>query len=205
MSRLSDRRHRHDPYYRRAKREDYPARSIYKLEELDRRFRLLRPAQRVLDLGCRPGSWLLYAAQRVGAGGFVVGLDREALEPPLPANTAVVVGDVLSVEPELLRQTLPEQQRSCFNVVLSDMAPDTSGIAFTDQVRSVELFVRALELALRLGCPSSTFVGKIFMGDGFEETMRRVRDHYERVKTARPDATRKSSTELYIVALGRKA
>ena len=205
MSRLSDRRHRHDVYYRRAKREEYPARSIYKLEELDRRFRLLRPGQRVLDLGCRPGSWLQYAAQRVGADGFVVGLDREALEPPLPANAAGVVGDVLSVEPELLRRALPEPQRSCFNVVLSDMAPDTTGIAFTDQVRSVELFVRALELALCLGCPSSSFVGKIFMGDGFDDTIRRVRERYDRVKTARPDATRKSSTEVYIVALGRKA
>jgi 23S rRNA (uridine2552-2'-O)-methyltransferase len=204
MSRLSDRRHRHDAYYRRAKRDDYPARSIYKLEELDRRFRLLRPAQRVLDLGCRPGSWLLYAAERVGLEGFVVGLDREAVEPPLPANAAVVVGDVRSVEPELLRQALPEQQRGGFNVVLSDMAPDTTGIAFTDQVRSVELFVRALELALCLGCPASSFVGKIFMGDGFEEAMRQVRDRYDRVKTARPDATRKSSSEMYIVALGRK-
>jgi 23S rRNA (uridine2552-2'-O)-methyltransferase len=204
VSRLSDRRHRHDSYYQRAKRESYPARSIYKLEEIDQRFRLLRPGQRVLDLGCRPGSWLRYALDRVGVQGHVVGLDRLPLEMALPPNATVVVGDVLTIEPTALREALPEALRSCFHVVLSDMAPDTSGIPFTDQVRSVELFSRALELAGVLGCPASSFVGKVFMGESFREIMIRVRERYEKVKTVRPDATRKSSSEVYLVATGRR-
>jgi 23S rRNA (uridine2552-2'-O)-methyltransferase len=203
VSRLSDRRHRHDTFYQRAKRESYPARSIYKLEEIDQRFRLLRAGQRVLDLGCRPGSWLRYAVERVGAQGHVVGIDRQPLEIALPPNVTVVVGDVLTIEPTTLRDALPEAQRSCFHVVLSDMAPDTSGVGFADQVRSVELFSRALELADALGCPASSFVGKIFMGEGFRDAMAQVRARYEKVKTVRPDATRRSSSEVYLVATGK--
>jgi 23S rRNA (uridine2552-2'-O)-methyltransferase len=204
VSRLNDRRQRHDPYYRRAKQEKFAARSVYKLQEMDERFRLLRPGQRVLDLGCRPGSWLQYAAERVGGTGHVVGLDRQPLDLNLPTNATVLVGDVMQAEPASLISALPEEKRSCFQVVLSDMAPDTSGIPFTDQVRSVELFLRALELALLVGCPSSSLLGKIFMGEGFEDAVRRLREHYGQVKTVRPDATRKSSSEVYLVAQRRK-
>jgi 23S rRNA (uridine2552-2'-O)-methyltransferase len=204
---LSDRRKRHDPYYRRAKKERYAARSIFKLEELDRRYRLLRAGQLVLDLGCRPGSWLQYASERVGAAGRVVGLDREALDLALPANAVVLVGDVLAIDPEQLARPARSGEGPFlgFHVVLSDMAPDTSGVAFTDQVRSVELFLRALELARILGRAGGAFVGKIFMGDGFSEAHREVARRYQAVKTARPDATRKESTELYIVGRGLRA
>ena len=202
MTKLRDRRQRQDLFYRRAKHESYAARSVYKLEEIDKRFRLLRTGQRILDLGCRPGSWMQYAASRVGESGFVVGLDREPLSIALPANTAVLVGDVLQLEPAALRAALPAAQGSCFHLVLSDMAPDTSGIAFTDQVRSVELFQRALALAVALSCPQGSFVGKLFMGEGFEETVQLVRRHYARAKIVRPDATRKSSVEVFLVAQG---
>jgi len=204
VSRLKDRRQRHDPFYKRAKQESYAARSVYKLQELDQRFKLLRAGQRVLDLGCRPGSWLQHACERVGPKGFVVGLDREPLEIALPPQARVVVGDVLTIDPAELLGALPEEQRACFHVVLSDMAPDTTGVPFTDQVRSVELFLRALELARALSCPASAFVAKIFMGEGFDEAVRQLKAAYEQTKTVRPEATRKSSTELYLVALRRK-
>lgn len=205
MSRLNDRRRRHDVYYRRAKQESFAARSVYKLQEIDKRVRLLRAGQRVLDLGCRPGSWLQYAAERVGPSGAVVGLDRQALDIAVPSNARVIEGDVLTLDPATLTEALPEDRRGCFQVILSDMAPDTSGIPFTDQVRSVELFTAALELALKLGCPSSSLCGKIFMGDGFAETVKRLKEHYEQVKTIRPEATRKSSTEVYLVCLRRRS
>ncbi len=204
MSRLSDRRQRQDSFYRRAKKESYAARAVYKLQEIDQRFRLLKPGQRVLDLGCRPGSWLQYAADRVGPKGHVVGVDRQPLDIAAPPRCTVVVADVLQMEPSLIWNALPDQERRCFQVILSDMAPDTSGIPFTDQVRSVELFQRALEIALQLGCPSSSFVGKVFMGEGFAEIIARLRKHFERTKTVRPAATRKSSTEMYLVAQGLK-
>lgn len=201
MSSLRDRRKRQDSFYRRAKREGYAARSVFKLEQLDQRFRLLAPGRRVLDLGCRPGSWLQYACTRVGAAGHVVGLDRSQLDGPTPGNATVVVGDVLEIEPERLRAALPGG--GCFHLVLSDMAPDTTGIPFTDQVRSAELFERALELAVLLGCEGSGFVGKIFMGQGFQTALAEVRRHYRRTKTVKPEATRKSSSEVYVVATDR--
>ena len=204
MSRLRDKRTRHDRYYKRAKGENYAARSVYKLDEIDRRFKLFKRGQRVLDLGCRPGSWLQYVAEKIGPRGFVLGLDRQPLDITLPPNAGVLVGDVLKLEPADLRAALPADRAGCFQVVLTDMAPDTSGVAFADQVRSMELFAMALELARKVGCPGSKFVGKLFMGEGFDETLILVRRHYQKSKTVRPDATRKSSTEVYLVAQGLK-
>jgi len=204
MSRLRDKRQRHDHYYRQAKSENFAARSVYKLQEMDRRFRLLSAGKRVLDLGCRPGSWLQYAASRVGPKGFVVGLDRQPLDIALPANAVALVGDILELDIASLRAALPASTGRCFQLVMSDMAPDTSGVSFSDKVRSVELYCRALEVALEVGCPASNFLGKIFMGDGFDETLARVRRHYKKTKTVRPEATRKSSTEVYLVGLGLK-
>jgi 23S rRNA (uridine2552-2'-O)-methyltransferase len=204
MSRLDDRRNRQDIFYRRAKQEHFAARSVYKLQELDQRFRLLCAGQRVLDLGCRPGSWLQYCAAKVGSNGFVVGLDREPLEVAVPDNAAVLVGDVLQLDPPTYYSALPGQQHSCFHLVLSDMAPDTSGVSFADQVHSVELVSRALHIAARVGCPQSNFVAKVFMGEGFSEIVKEAKQHYARTKTVRPEATRKSSTELYLVALEKK-
>lgn len=204
MSRLRDKRTRHDRYYRRARKESYAARSVYKLQEIDRRFSLFKKGNRVLDLGCRPGSWMQFACERVGPRGFVVGLDRQQLEITIPQNGVALVGDVLELDPATLREALPAERAGCFQLVLSDMAPDTIGVSFADQVRSVELFSRALDLAQQLGCPGSRFVGKLFMGDGFDETLALVRQRYGKTKTVRPDATRKSSREVYIVGQGLK-
>lgn len=198
-SRLRDKSRRHDAFYRRAKDERYPARSVYKLKELDERFGLLKSGQRVLDLGCRPGSWLLYAADKVGERGLVVGVDRTPLEIEIPAHVREVVGDIRELDPAVLRADVP-----CFHTVLSDMAPDTSGVSFSDQVRSIELFSMALELSCQFGCPGGSFVGKLFMGEGFDDVVKQVRAAYGRTKTVKPEATRKESRELYLVALDRK-
>lgn len=199
MSKLDDRRRRHDAFYRRAKQDQYAARSIYKLEEIDRRFRIFRPRQRVLDLGCRPGSWLQYAAQRVGTEGAVVGVDRAPLDIALPPHAQVIVGDVFKLDPAALRGDHP-----CFHVVLSDMAPDTTGVASCDHTRSIALCERALDLCLALGCPGGAFVSKVFMGEGFAELVARAKASFGKAKTVRPQATRKSSSEVYLVATGRR-
>jgi 23S rRNA (uridine2552-2'-O)-methyltransferase len=198
---LRDRRKRQDRFYRRAKREGYAARSVFKLEQLDERFKLFRAGQRVLDLGCRPGSWLQYACAKVGPGGRVVGVDRTELDASPPPNARVIACNVLEVPAHRLLELADGE---CFDVVLSDMAPDTTGIAFTDQARSIELFLRALGLAAELGCSGGSFAGKIFMGEGFQEALQEVRALYTRTKNVKPEATRKSSSELYVVGTGKK-
>jgi len=204
MSRLRDRRTRHDRFYRKAKSERYAARSVFKLEEIDKRFRLFKSGRRILDLGCFPGSWMQYASAKVGDKGHVVGLDRSLLEIPVPPNATALEGDVLQVEPATLRKALPAGGGTCFHLVMSDMAPDTMGHAFTDQVRSAELVNRALDLATELCCPQGNFLAKIFMGEGFQEVLSRMRGQFSKTKTVRPEATRSSSKEVYLVGMGLK-
>jgi 23S rRNA (uridine2552-2'-O)-methyltransferase len=153
----------------------------------------------VLDMGCRPGSWLRYAAERVGPGGHVVGLDREALAEPPPAGVRVLVGDVFDVDAAVLRGDL-----AAFDVVLSDMAPDTTGIRVTDQARSEALAERALDLADQLLGPRGHAVLKAFQGPGLAALRARAQRMFQRVEVCKPPASRKQSSELYLVGLGRR-
>lgn len=195
-SKLDDRATRRDRFHRQAKREGYFARAVYKLSELDEKFRLFRPGDRVLDLGCAPGSWLQYARERVGDQGVLVGLDRVVLPRGLP-GTRIVVGDVMTIDPAELRGDL-----SAFDVVLSDMAPDTSGIRSLDQARSETLFERAFELATALLAPGGNFVGKLFQGPDFKRLTEEVRARFELAKTAKPAGSRQISIEQYVVGKG---
>ena len=188
-----------DTYGHRARREGYPARAVYKLEELDRRLGLLRPGRRVLDLGAAPGSWLLYCAERVGRRGRVVGLDLKPLARDLPPQAHFEQHDVTEPLPSVVTQDAP------FDLVLSDMAPNTSGHAHVDQYRSYELFMRALELASELLRPRGSFVAKLFQGAEFENARAAVRQHFTKVRIVRPRASRSESFELFIAGLGFKA
>ena len=197
-SKLSDRGKRHDAFFKRAKKEGFAARSVFKLEEIDRRYRLFRAGARVLDLGCKPGSWLQYAAKIAGERGQLVGVDRTPLDLAI-ANCRVLVGDVFDLAvPELLGPL------GAFDVVLSDMAPDTSGVRSADQSRSEALFERALFLAEETLAPAGNFVGKIFQGPDFQNLIQRARRGFAEVRTVKPDGSRKESIEQYVVALGRK-
>jgi 23S rRNA (uridine2552-2'-O)-methyltransferase len=168
------------------------------LEELDRRHRLLAPGARVLDLGCRPGSWLQYARRRAGAQAPLVGVDREPLEVTIP-GARIVVGDALLLPADTLRGEL-----AAFDLVLSDMAPDTTGIRAVDQARSEALFERALELAETLLAPGGHFVGKLFQGPDLARLRARARQGFETVTLEKPAGSRKESIELYLVALRRR-
>jgi len=196
MSKLRNRDQRHDHFYKRAKRESYAARAVYKLEEIDRRVRLFRPGARVLDLGCRPGSWLQYAARVAGPGGALVGIDRAPLDVAV-AGARILVGDVFEVTTAELLGELP-----AFDVVLSDMAPDTTGVRGMDQARSEALFERALEIAVETLAPGGHFVGKLFQGPAWQELIGRARARFASVKTVKPEGSRKESIEQYVVALG---
>jgi 23S rRNA (uridine2552-2'-O)-methyltransferase len=186
---------RPDVRTRAAKAKGYPARSVFKLAEIDGRLRVLRPGQRVLDFGAAPGSWARYASERIGKAGNVLAVDLQAIEQPAE-NVTVLQADVLSAELSTFEMFAP------YDLVLSDMAPSTSGSKVRDQTRSFELFSRALELAAALGRPGSSFVGKLFMGPDFPAARRATAEHYEQVKVIRPEGTRKESSEIFIVGIG---
>jgi 23S rRNA (uridine2552-2'-O)-methyltransferase len=181
-----------------AKTAGFPARSVYKLEEIDRRVRLLRLGMSVLDLGAAPGSWTLYAAERVGAAGRVLAVDRSPITIGLPAHVAFLQGDALVLSDDLARF-------APYHVVLSDMAPSTTGNKPTDQARSFELFMRGLEVAASLVVEGGSFVGKIFMSEDLPLARAELRKMFGRERLIRPLGTRSVSAELFVVGLERKA
>jgi 23S rRNA (uridine2552-2'-O)-methyltransferase len=186
-----------DSFTRAAKQAGFPARSVFKLEEIDRRTRLLRGGMRVLDLGAAPGSWSLYAAQRIGQNGKLLAVDLEPLGVALPPNALFLFADLLAQDDEGLARFAP------YDVVLSDMAPRTTGSRLTDQARSFELFMRAVAVAARLGSPGGAFVGKIFMSDDLPLARAELRRHYQTERLIRPEGTRSVSMEIFAVASGK--
>lgn len=196
MSKLDDRSTRRDRFHQKAKKQGFLARAVFKLEELDKQFKLFKPGQRVLDLGCAPGSWLQYARTKVGDKGQLVGLDRGPLRGDV-ARARIVVGDVMKIDVRELLGELP-----AFDVVLSDMAPDTSGIRHLDQARSEALFERALEIATQVLAPGGNFVGKLFQGPDFKKLTEAVRARFELAKTAKPESSRQISIEQYVIGKG---
>ncbi len=194
------RRQPQDHYFRRARKEGFLARSVYKLEEIDRRVRLIRPGQRVLDLGCHPGSWLQYCAGVVGTRGLVVGVDTREVSVELPPHVQFLQADVFELSPVDLHHFSRE-----FDVVLSDLAPATTGIRSVDSNRSSMLFQRALSLAEDLLAPGGHFLGKIFQGSGFNSIVQQLKGEFLEVRGIKPRATRKVSKEIYLVAMIKKA
>lgn len=197
---LSDRRARHDAAYREAKDRGFAARAVFKLEELDHRFRLLARGRKVLDLGCWPGSWMQYAAERVGEDGLVVGIDLRPVEIALPSWTSTEVGDVFELDPARL-----VAQFGRFDVVVSDMAPQTSGDRTTDQYRSEVLTQRALEIAQHVLRPGGHAAAKVFQGGGFPALIQAFRGAFSEAKSFHATATRAGSREQYLIGRGLKA
>ena len=187
-----------DHFGDRAKREGYPARSVYKLQEIDRRVQLLRRGQRVLDLGAAPGSWTMYAAERVGREGHVLGIDLNEARVALPAQVTFRALDVFAMD------VRAELGQAAFDVVVSDMAPHTSGQRHRDQFGSYELYMRALEIAGVVLAPGGAFVGKIFQGPELDGARAATRGLFEKVRIVKPEASRSESFEIFIVGLGAR-
>ncbi len=191
---MSDRR-RPDHYTRRARREGLPARSVYKLEEIDRKEQLFRGVRRVLDLGCRPGSWSAYARRRCGPDAAILGVD---IEPVDGFPGTFMQRSVEDLTPEGVVEVLggPPQ------IVMSDMAPATMGNKGVDHLRQVALAEAALDVAVRLLPPGGAFVCKVFDGSDANAFVDAVRARFTKVKRVRPKATRKESREFFVVATG---
>ncbi|CAO0823655.1 Ribosomal RNA large subunit methyltransferase E [Desulfarculales bacterium] len=188
-----------DARYHRAKREGFAARSVYKLEEMDRRYQLLKTGQKVLDLGAHPGSWLQYACQRVGPTGLVVGVDIQEAGVELPAWACYVQAVLQTLTPQDLRAFAP-----AYDLVLSDVAPRTTGIMHADMASSFELTAKALNLALALLKPGGSLVAKVYFGPQVEELIQRVKAAFTLGKAHKPEASRAASKEIYLLGRGLK-
>jgi 23S rRNA (uridine2552-2'-O)-methyltransferase len=190
-----------DHYFARAKKDNYPARSVYKLEEVQKKHRILRPGRRVLDLGCHPGSWSLYAAKAVGARGAVVGVDLQGTELPPQKDHAEIHWLCYDVFDEQLITEL-KKKWSGFHVLLSDMAPRTTGSQYADHQQSMRLVRRVLEIAGHLLHENGTLYCKAFQGEDFPEVLRECRPLFQTVKVVKPDSSRKESREVFILGRG---
>ena len=190
-----------DHYSERAKKERYPARSVYKLKEAQQKFRLIKKGDRVLDLGCSPGSWLLYAAELTGKRGRVLGIDLKAVPVKLPLQAEALTADILTIDRAWLDRL---QLASRYHVVLSDMAPATTGNKGLDAARSFQLCQAALSIAEMVLKPGGSFLCKIFQGEEFKEFSDIVRNRFKRHKIFKPRSSRKESKEIFVVGLGYK-
>ena len=187
-----------DHYTRQAKKDKYPARSVYKLKEIQQKNRIIRKGDAVLDLGCAPGSWLKYAAEVAGPSGRVVGIDLKPVTIDLPDQVEVRTGDIY----EMLA-ALKEDAGSGYNVVLSDMAPATTGNKHVDAARSMGLCEAALYVAKDVLRPGGRFVCKIFQGPDFQAFLAEVRQSFKKHKIFKPQSSRKASREIFIIGLGK--
>jgi 23S rRNA (uridine2552-2'-O)-methyltransferase len=182
-----------------ARAQGYPARSVFKLEEIDRRCRLLKSGQRVVDLGAAPGSWSLYTAKSIGERGHLLAVDLSTISQAFPPWVHVVQGDALELGSAL------HQEHGPYDVVLSDMAPKTSGDKFQNAARSYNLFDAALQVAAEHGVAGCSFVAKLFMGPDFEAARASVTKQFASCRIIKPEGTRDNSVEVFLVGLGKKA
>ncbi|HUL46398.1 MAG TPA: 23S rRNA (uridine(2552)-2'-O)-methyltransferase RlmE [Steroidobacteraceae bacterium] len=199
-SKSSDRwlkEHFRDTYVQRAQSGGWRSRAVFKLEEIDRREKLLKPGAVCLDLGAAPGAWSQYARGRVGPQGRVVATDIL----PMEGLTGVefVQGDFR--EEEVFEKVLSLLPQGRVDVVLSDMAPAMSGVDVTDQARSMHLAELALDMARRVLKPGGNALIKVFQGSGFEDLVRGARREFGRIKLVKPEASRARSPEMYMLAL----
>lgn len=197
------RRQLNDPYVEMAKKDGYRARSAYKLIELDEKFHFLSPGKRVVDLGAAPGGWTQVAVQRVKStpeNPLVVGLDLLEMDAILGAKTTQL--DFLDeTAPDVLKEMLGGRAA---DVVLSDMAPNTTGIKSTDHLRIMYLLETAYAFACEILNPEGAFVAKIFQGGTEQKLLQEMKQRFSSVKHAKPPSSRKESSEFYVVAAGFK-
>jgi len=191
-------RQENDPYVKRARADGYRARAAYKLQELDEKDGLFARVTRVVDLGAAPGSWSQIAVERMNGAGLVIALDILPMEPI--DGVEFLLGDFR--EDEVLERLEQALQGEPVDLVLSDMAPNLSGIGPSDQARSVHLAELALAFARDWMKPSGCLVIKVFQGAGFDDLLRDLRQAFRTVKVRKPAASRSASREVYLVARG---
>jgi 23S rRNA (uridine2552-2'-O)-methyltransferase len=185
-----------DHYFKKAKKEGYLARSAYKLDEIQQKYRVLRPGQKILDLGCAPGAWSQIILENIGQKGFLRGVDLKAVTLRA-ANAEFIVKDIYQME-------LAEFKEAPYDVIVSDMAPNTTGIMIRDQTLSEELCLKVIDLCdqhLRL---HGHMVMKLFQGGGAKEVETAIRKRFTKMQLFKPKSTRKESKEIFVIGLDKR-
>lgn len=190
------REHHSDEYVRRARQEGWRSRAVYKLQEIDRKDRLFRPGMTVVDLGAAPGGWSQYAVSKAGDKGVVVALDR--LEMPAVEGVIFLQGDF--TEQAVLDELLETLDDRPVDLVLSDMAPNMSGMKGVDQPAAIYLGELSLDLARQVLRPGGNLLIKAFQGEGFDELLAALRAAFGKVQVRKPGASRDRSREVYLLA-----
>lgn len=192
------RRHVSDEYVKRAQKEGYRSRAAYKLEELDRVDRLLRPGMTVVDLGAAPGGWSQYVAHRVGRSGRVLAVDMLPMEPT--QGVEFIQGDF--ADPQVLDSIRGRLKLASADLVISDMAPNITGVAARDQAQAIYMAELALEFAADMLKPGGNLVIKTFQGEGYVEFHRKMKRVFDKLLTRKPKASRAESREIYLLGKG---
>ena len=190
-----------DFYFKKAKREKYPARSVYKLEEAQRKYKILQAGDAVLDLGCQPGSWSIYAARVAGPDGLVVGVDLQEGKRISLGKAAEIrwfTADIMAADIVARIQAV----RRKFRVILSDIAPRTSGNKWVDQQQSLNLARRVADLGQDLLENGGSLYVKVFEGEDFREFVESVRKSFKTVKIIKPKSSRSESREVFVLGMG---
>lgn len=194
-----------DRFFHKAKDEGFKARSVYKLSEIQQKYKVLKSGQNVIDLGCSPGSWSQYAHEQIGPSGKLLGIDLKPVDLKL-ARALFFQGNIIE---EMNSGDFQVKIREFFgeekvNVVVSDMAPNTTGIKSVDQARSLELCEMALDVAERFLKPHGAFVAKLFHSQEFTGFRKKLESSFEKVYALKPEATRSISKEIFLVALKKR-
>ena len=186
---------RRDFYYRKAKLEGLRSRAAYKLEQLDKKFKIFKGVKKVLDLCCAPGGWLQYSLSRIGEDGLIIGVDLVEIAP-LP-NVYFIQGDITREE---TLEKIVKVANGKIDLVLSDCSPNVSGIWELDHARQIYLAETSLKIARKVLRKGGKFVVKVFQGDLFNNYLDKVREFFKIVKVTKPEASRKESAEMYVIA-----
>ncbi len=188
---------RRDPYFLLSKREGYSSRASYKLKQILDEYRIIRTGNIVLDIGCAPGGWLQVASEAVGGSGLVIGVDLKEVKDLRLENSKTLVLDVFD---ENFVEKILEESKSRFDVILSDLSPNMSGIYELDHARQVEMVERVLQVSRDLLKTGGSMVIKVFEGENTDRVYRKVSRLFKFVKRFKPKASRKGSSEFYLIA-----
>jgi len=193
------RQRKKDQFHRLAKARGFRSRASFKLLQVNKKYRIIRAGQAVLDLGAAPGGWLQAARQAVGTRGFVLGVDKQAIAPFPASNVVTIVGDI--AQPEILEEIRDRAGRN-FDVVLSDLAPNVSGVWEVDHARQIELARSAVRVGSKLLRPSGNMLVKVFQGSETKDFETEMRHLFRQFRIVKPPASRPESAELYFLGLG---